>query len=509
VPSRRDAHRVVVRWRADAEIDGALDARIRHTMTRALLDWLESLTSARVRDVADLYDGRILTRAVRQVCNVARRSDDDNEEAADDDLNLNRLRELLLEQNMPGAHGMVDALVARDEKGTQRLLREVYAEHLSRRVASFTLERSFEEASETSRGAAGKDDDDVGRDDDEDDGNDEHAIEDDVIDDFCDVDYGDWEEDIEDETDLTSDWVALATPEKQPSTSKPTSPCFVKASDVLAHAFDACAMSLPGVVATVREQPPKTPSARKFPSPVPKKLTLHKTPPKEERRAPPLTWDIVFDEPKSNASTFPRWVPGASSSSGDAESPPSAPPPRERDDVVAWLGDKTNCDALRVAAERRGRPSSVSPKSSTSRAYLGERERRRRSEGGCVPSYVPTPRPSNKRLIRNALRSVCLAGPINHEAYVAAVAAVDACDEPSVVILFKGAANVAPKKMRGVYAVEDEMSMRLIHGVGPQRLRASDVATTMKYDTATQDFIIMTSTAITPIVAAISITPGH
>jgi len=130
-----------------------------------------------------------------------------------------------------------------------------------------------------------------------------------------------------------------------------------------------------------------------------------------------------------------------------------------------------------------------------------------------VPSYVPTPRPSNKRLIRNALRSVCLAGPINHEAYVAAVAAIDACDEPSVVILFKGAANVAPKKMRGVYAVEDETSMRLIHGLGsqrlPQRLRASDVATTMKYDTATQDFIVMTSTTITPIVAAISVTPGH
>jgi len=480
-------------------------------MTRALLDWLENVARARVRDVADLYDGRILARAVRQVTGAARRGGDDDEHGDDDDLNLNRLRELLLEQNMPGAHGMVDALVARDEKGAQRLLREVYAEHLSRRVASFTLERSFEEASETtSRGAAGKDDDEDDGNDDEDDGNDDDAIEDDGVDDFCDVDYGDWEEDIEDETDLTSDWVALATPEKQPSTSTPTSPCFVKASDVLARAFDACAMSPPGVVAAVREQPPKTPSARKFPSPVPKKLTLHKTPPKEERRAPPLTWDIVFDEPKSNASTFPRWVSGASSSSG-AESPPSAPPPRERDDVVSWLGDKTNCDALRVAAERRGRltSSSVSPKSSTSRAYIGERERRRRSEGGCVPSYVPTPRPSNKRLIRNALRSVCLAGPINHEAYVAAVAAVDACDEPSVVILFKGAANVAPKKMRGVYAVEDETSMRLIHGGGPQRLRASDVATTMKYDTATQDFIVMTSTAITPIVAAISVTPGH
>ena len=479
-------------------------------MTRALLDWLESLTSARVRDVTELYDGRILTRAVRQVCDVARRSGDDDEDDEEaDDLNLNRLRELLLEQNMLGAHGMVDALIARDEKGAQRLLREVYAEHLSRRVASFTLERSFEEASETARGAAGKDNA-VDGDDDEDDGNDEDAIEDDVIDDFCDVDYGDWEEDIEDETDLTSDWIALETPEKQPATSTATSPCFVKASDVLARAFDACAMSPPGVVAAVREQPPKTPSVRKFPSPVPKKLTLHKTPPKEERRAPPLTWDIVFDEPKSNASTFPRWVPGASSSSGDAESPPSAPPPRERDDVVSWLGDKTNCDALRVAAERRGRltSSSVSPKSST-RAYLGECERRRRSEGGCVPSYVPTPRPSNKRLVRNALRSVCLAGPINHEAYVAAVAAVDACDEPSVVILFKNAANVAPKKMRGVYAVEDETSMRLIHGGGPQRLRASDVATTMKYDTATQDFIVMTSTAITPIVAAISVTPGH
>ena len=475
---------------------GAHDApTTRQTMARALYDWLETIArgDVRVRDATDLFDGRALERAVCEITGARRRDDDDDDDGEGDDSNLNRLRELLLEHNMPGACGMVDALVARDEKGAQRLLREVYAEHLSRRVARFTLERSFGDASgETSSRV-----DEVSNDDD-DDGD---AIDDDegvILDDFCDVEDDEWVDDGEDETDLTADWVALATPEKTSNVTdeaRVSSPGFVKASDVLAQAFDACVVS-PVVAA-------KKTFIRKHPSPVPKKLTLQKTPPKKP--AAPVTWDIVFDEPKSTAS-MPRWVPGASTSDFDVESPPSAPPPRADDDIVTWLGDKTNSDSLRLAAERRGRlrtSSSVSPKSTSTS------EHRRRSDGGCVPSYVPAPRPSNKRVIRNALRSVCLAGPINLDAYVEAAAAIDACDEPSVVILFKGAAHVAPKKMRGLYAVEDETTLRLIHGSGPRRLLAKDVATTMKYDTATQDFISMANNDITPIVAAISVTPGN
>jgi len=166
---------------------------------------------------------------------------------------------------------------------------------------------------------------------------------------------------------------------------------------------------------------------------------------------------------------------------------------------------RTNGDS-REDEERNGRLVTRAALKSTSRARFSSNERSPGEEG-----RIPTPRTSNKRLVRNALRSVCLAGPMNEAALTAAVAAVDSADEPSVVILLKGAANVAPKKMRGIYAVEGDttMSLRRIYGGGPERIEsADDVETAMKYDTSTQDFVSLANPDIVPLVAAITLSPG-
>ena len=71
-----------------------------------------------------------------------------------------------------------------------------------------------------------------------------------------------------------------------------------------------------------------------------------------------------------------------------------------------------------------------------------------------MPAYRAAEKPSNKRLIRNALRHVCLAGAANAPALRAAEAALD--DVPPdvatiFVVLFRE--NVSPHKYRALYAL--------------------------------------------------------
>ena len=120
---------------------------------------------------------------------------------------------------------------------------------------------------------------------------------------------------------------------------------------------------------------------------------------------------------------------------------------------------------------------------------------------GVVLSSAPTS-PPNKRVIRNALR--VLIGPPDREPYVDAVRAIDACEFPSVVILLKGSADVAPYKLRGVYAVVENTALKKIHGAGPPYLRSDEIVAALKYDTASMSFTTLPSPAITPTVAAIS-----
>ena len=201
---------------------------------------------------------------------------------------------------------------------------------------------------------------------------------------------------------------------------------------------------------------------------------------------------------------MPAWFPGRdarllASTSSSETSPPSKPI------AVSWFGERDDdgddAASLQRAAQRRGRlASSLSP---VARRRASSPERRR-SDIGVAACYVPARAPSNKRLIRNALR--VLVGPPDRDDYAAAVRAIDKCEFPSVVLLLKGSAEVAPRKLRGVYAVVDEDTLKRIHGSGPEYVAGSSVLASLKFDTATMSFAPLASRAITPTVAAISLT---
>jgi len=129
-----------------------------------------------------------------------------------------------------------------------------------------------------------------------------------------------------------------------------------------------------------------------------------------------------------------------------------------------------------------------------------------------VAAYKSASRLSNRKLIRNALSHVCLAGAAMRAAREKALQALD--DVPperaaTFVIAFRE--NVAPHRFRALYALVDEsgdaaFSRRLvkIHGAaGPASVALSGVESTMKYDSGTREFKPLATSAVGPQTAAV------
>ena len=464
----------------------------------ALFSWLNASSGVhrRASEARDLYDGEVMYRALARSSPAAREDDDDEDDY---------VQKLSRQLRDSGARDDVSALRARDARGTMTVLREVYAESLRRRVAAFTLERERREETPGSRldeGEIEKDVEEEGRDlietfdaveeeegfDGEDDGWEED-------------DEGDWVEDV-DETDETEDWRALASPASARRESaggeREESPMrFLRAADMLRE------LDLNDVDASESLRSPSEGSSRgtsvkktltRTPPPVPKTLRLWRSQSPKQRQKP-AGWDVVFDEPKTMGRA-PKWFPGMRRAESMSPSPSRSRSPPTKPFSVSWMGAAAAADEfnLQRAAQRRGQLISMMPSS----------PERRRSDAGVASCYRPPTSPSNKRVIRNALR--VLVGPPDREPYVDAVRAIDACEFPSVVILLKGSADVAPYKLRGVYAVVENTTLKKIHGAGPPYLRSGEIVAALKYDTASMSFTTLPSPAITPTVAAISLT---
>ena len=129
------------------------------------------------------------------------------------------------------------------------------------------------------------------------------------------------------------------------------------------------------------------------------------------------------------------WIDvGAWGEARDAGVPSGAWGAEQATRAPAKGAEEVRARSLAEAAARRRRPASRATRAATV---------------SVVPAYRAAEKPSNKRLIRNALRHVCLAGAANAPALRAAEAALD--DVPPdvatiFVILFRE--NVSPHKYR-------------------------------------------------------------
>lgn len=132
-----------------------------------------------------------------------------------------------------------------------------------------------------------------------------------------------------------------------------------------------------------------------------------------------------------------------------------------------------------------------------------------------VPAYKAAARPSNRKLMRNALSHVCLAGAANAREREAALAAMDAVppDAAAVfVVLFRE--NIPPLKYRALYALMHGPGgngggggkLVKIHGhVGPATVAVESVACAMKFDSGTREFKNLASRTVTQLTAAITL----
>jgi len=505
----------------NSTLDYRFSAR-RAMPSNVLLEWLSRLSGISVDDETSpaFYDGRAMCLCARvALTGDASRGDGGGDDDDDVDWILNLQTELSNEGLESAASLATRCLRERDARGAMRVLREIYAEHLCRRVQAFSLERTedgeptrrFSDAtpkSSASRRSLSEKSTPVRSESGEEEDQGCASAPRDLMGAFeasgwMDENCDETDEDALGELDLTSDWTAL---EKSPvpKVQSPTGVGFVRASDMLRELDVNDLAAVPASPSPRSERMKKT--LTRTPDAVPKKLSLVK-----ERSSPraPTRWDIVFDEPKATQS-MPKWYPG----SREASSPRPRSENRRNDeqvqDVVSWLGERDERHNLQRAAERRGRlTSSLSP---GSRNLSPER---RKSFGGTAACYVPARTPSNKRIIRNALR--LLVGPTDSEAYCDVVAAVNACSESSVVILFKGFADVGPRKMRGMYAVEDgSANLKRIYGNGPDVIGPELIAGQFKYDTVSMNFVPLsldvnrksTNATLAPTVAAISLARG-
>lgn len=220
------------------------------------------------------------------------------------------------------------------------------------------------------------------------------------------------------------------------------------------------------------------------------------------------------DAQLSEARNRPRLLPGSTPSGTDGPSGDEA--------IYTDASNATN--AANAANARSGAFLAQQRSLASVAAARAERARSARASRGPAPApraaavsstvaaYKSASRLSNRKLIRNALSHVCLAGAAMRAAREKALQALD--DVPperaaTFVIAFRE--NVAPHRFRALYALVDEsddaaFSRRLvkIHGsAGPASVALSGVESTMKYDSGTREFKPLATSAVGPQTAAV------
>ena len=129
-----------------------------------------------------------------------------------------------------------------------------------------------------------------------------------------------------------------------------------------------------------------------------------------------------------------------------------------------------------------------------------------------VPMYKRSAKLSNKKLVKNALAHVCLAGAAMkgmRDTVLGKLEDVPASVATVFVILFRE--NTSPHRFKALYAlVRDEENEKVeklqkIHGTGPSFATLSSVDCTMKYDSGTREFKPLATSAVGPQTAAVTL----
>ncbi|OUS43211.1 hypothetical protein BE221DRAFT_200262 [Ostreococcus tauri] len=105
-------------------------------MSHALFAWLRraSGTARVVETPEDCYDGEVLYRAFERAVRGT-------EDAETEDEEVDFIQKLSGQLTKEGVRDGTAALRARDARGTMRLVREMYAESLRRRISAFAVDR--------------------------------------------------------------------------------------------------------------------------------------------------------------------------------------------------------------------------------------------------------------------------------------------------------------------------------------------------------------------------------
>jgi hypothetical protein len=165
-------------------------------------------------------------------------------------------------------------------------------------------------------------------------------------------------------------------------------------------------------------------------------------------------------------------------------------------DLAAARVEKTRARSARSRYGENGRPNRPS-------SFVSPSAQKNPST---VAAYKAASRCSNRKLIRNALAHVCLAGAAMREAREKCLKALD--DVPleiasTFVIAFRD--DVAPHRFKALYAlVADSSHLKKIYGAaGPATVAPSGVESTMKYDSGTREFKPLATSAVGPQTAAV------
>ena len=168
----------------------------------------------------------------------------------------------------------------------------------------------------------------------------------------------------------------------------------------------------------------------------------------------------------------------------------------------AFLAQQLSLASVAAARAERADPRG-SPRSRASAARVaGPRRQSPRKSAS---------RLSNRKLIRNALSHVCLAGAAMRAAREKRCRRWMMRPGTRGDVCHRVSRNVAPHRFRALYALVDEsgdaaFSRRLvkIHGAaGPASVALSGVESTMKYDSGTREFKPLATSAVGPQTAAV------
>ena len=254
---------------------------------------------------------------------------------------------------------------------------------------------------------------------------------------------------------------------------------------------------------------PASPSPARFPKDVPKKSPPNANGRQTTKKGEAMWVDLAAWDDASRAG-----IPSGAWGVGDGQMKKMAPKigaaeVKKRSAKTAAEARERKMGAL-VAAGITGTNRKTSKTSDAARDRTGD-------QGRTDPRLFKTAPPlSNKKLVRNALRHVCLAGAAMRTQLDEALRALDAVapDVATVfVILFRE--NTSPHKYRALYAlvsgdggVDDTDGVLVkIHGTGgPARVGLQWVDATMKYDSGQREFKpLATSGRLTPLTAAVTL----